>query len=249
MRIRILSDLHVDSGNVVIPLVKADVTVLAGDIRPGKSALAWIRDNFPEQPVVCVLGNHEFYGRSIPKLIRDFRRICAGTNIHILENDCLYIDGIRFLGCTLWTDFLLFGDPAMAGRNAARIMNDYRRIRVSPEFRRLKGMDTARFHARSLRWLRNQFDSTASPPTIIVTHHAPSSRSLDPAEAGDLISAAYASNLDEIVAATRARFWIHGHIHRPRNYWIGETQIISNPRGYAFKAPDPLFDPALVVEL
>lgn len=62
MRIRILSDLHVDSAPVVLPPVKADVIVLAGDIRPGKGALAWIKANFPEQPVVYVLGNHEFYG-------------------------------------------------------------------------------------------------------------------------------------------------------------------------------------------
>jgi len=71
---------------------------------------------------------------------------------------------------------------------------------------------------------------------------------LDPAEAEDLISAAYASNLDELVAATRDRFWIHGHIHRSKNYWIGETQTISNPCGYAFKVPDPMFDPDRVVE-
>jgi predicted phosphodiesterase len=249
MRIRIVSDLHVDFGTVILPRVGADITVLAGDIRPGKSALAWIRGNFPEQPIVYVLGNHEFYGEAVPKLIDDFRRMSAGTNIHILENDCLNIGGVRFLGCTLWTDFSLFGDPAVAGREAAKVMNDYRRIRVSPEFRLLTGRDTARFHARSLRWLRNQFDSTAQPPTIIVTHHAPSSKSLDLVEAEELISAAYASNLDNLVAASRARLWIHGHLHRPTDYWIGETRIISNPRGYPDEVIDPNFDPALVVEL
>ncbi len=51
MRIRVLSDLHVDFGTVMLPPVEADVTVLAGDIRPGKSALKWIRNNFPEQPL------------------------------------------------------------------------------------------------------------------------------------------------------------------------------------------------------
>lgn len=249
MRIRILSDLHVDLGTVVLPRVEADITVLAGDVRPGKSALAWVLGNFPEKPVVYVLGNHEFYGRAVPKLIDDFRRMSAGTKIHVLENDCLYIDGFRILGCTLWTDFSLFGDPGIAGRVAASVMNDYRRIRVSPEFRRLKGRDTAIFHARSLRWLQNQLDSTAEHPTIIVTHHAPSSRSLDPEEAQEPISAAYASNLDELVAASRARLWIHGHIHRPTNYRIGETRVISNPRGYPFGAIAHSFDPGLVVEL
>ncbi len=249
MRIRVLSDLHVDLGTVVLPHVEADVTVLAGDIRPGKSALAWIRETFPEQLIVYVLGNHEFYGRAIPKLIDDFRRLSAGSNIHVLENDCLNVDGVRFLGCTLWTDFCLFGDPALAGREAARVMNDYRRIRVSPEFRRLTGRHTARSHARSVRWLRDQLDSTESYPTVIVTHHAPSLRSLDPAEVKELISSAYASNLDDFIASSRARLWIHGHTHRSASYRIGETRVVSNARGYPDGPIDPGFDPALVVEV
>jgi len=249
MRIRILSDLHVDFAPVVLPHVNADVIVLAGDIRPGKGALAWIKANFPEQPVVYVLGNHEFYGRAIPKLTNDFRHISEGTNIHVLENDCLSFNGFRFLGCTLWTDFSLFGDPASAGRNAANVMNDYRRIRVSPQFRRLRGHDTAGFHAHSIRWLQSQLSLNPAYPTVIVTHHAPSPRSLDQAEAQDLISSAYASNLEVMVAASRARLWIHGHIHRPANYWIGETHVLSNPQGYPDRAADPAFDPALVLEL
>jgi predicted phosphodiesterase len=250
MRIRILSDLHVDFGTVVLPRVDADVTILAGDIRPGKSALEWIRRSFPaEQPIIYVLGNHEFYGSAVPKLIDDFRRMSADSNIHVLENDCLNIGDVRFLGCTLWTDFSLFGDPAIAGREAAKAMNDYRRIRVSPEFRRLTGMDTARIHARSVRWLREQLDINAASPTIIVTHHAPSSRSLDPVDAEELISAAYASNLDGLVAASHARLWVHGHPHRPADYWIGDTRIISNPRGYPDEVKDKSFNPALVIDL
>ncbi len=249
MRIWILSDLHVDAGSVDLPQVEADVAILAGDLRRGKPALTWIRENFPDRPVVYVLGNHEFYGGAVPKLIEDFRRLCAGTNIHILENDTLIFDGVRFLGCTLWTDFRLFGDPALAEREAATVMNDYRFIRVSPAFRRLTGKDTAGLHWRSRRWLTEQIDSAAALPTVIVTHHAPSARSLHPGDAGKLIGAAYASNLDELVAASRARLWIHGHIHRRNDYCIGATRVISNPRGYSELGERDGFDPALVVHL
>ena len=249
MRIRVLSDLHVDFETVTLPYVEADVTVLAGDIRPGKSALKWIRSNFHDQPIVYVLGNHEFYGCAIPKLIDDFRRLCAGSNIHILENDRLTIDGVWFLGCTLWTDFCLFVDPAAAGREAAKLMNDYRRLRVSPEFRRLTGMDTARFNARSLRWLREQLDSPAALPTVIVTHHAPSPRSFDLLETEELIGAAYASDLEDLVEASRAKLWIYGHTHRSTRYWIGQTQVISNSRGYPDGPIDPSFNPGLVIEV
>jgi hypothetical protein len=66
---------------------------------------------------------------------------------------------------------------------------------------------------------------------------------------GELLSAAYASNLDELVAASRAKLWIHGHTHRPTNYWIGDTRVISNPRGYPVRAIAPGFDPGFVLEL
>jgi Icc-related predicted phosphoesterase len=173
----------------------------------------------------------------------------VGTNVHIMENDCLTVDGVRFLGCTLWTDFRLFGNPEVAGHEAALVMNDYRRIRVSPEYRRLTGKDTARFHARSVRWLRDQFDATTSSPTVVVTHHAPSSKSLDPQQSQELIRAAYASHLDELVARSGARFWIHGHLHRAKDYLIGNTHIVSNPRGYPNEPLAPGFDPGLVIEL
>jgi len=249
MRIHILSDLHVDFGTIELPEVKADVTVIAGDLRPGKAALKWIRENIPQRPVIYILGNHEFYRNATPKLIYDFRRLSKGTNVHVLENECLSMNGIYFLGCSLWTDFCLFGDSTVAGREAAAIMNDYRRIRVSPRYRRLKGHDTALFHSRSIRWLGEQFTQNVSKPTVIITHHAPSIRSLKPARAKKLISAAYASNLDDLVAASHAKLWIHGHIHRPVDYYIDETRVVSNPRGYA-NEPTPVgFSPGLVVEV
>jgi hypothetical protein len=72
---------------------------------------------------------------------------------------------------------------------------------------------------------------------------------LNPSEAGEIIRAAYASNLDDLVASSRARFWIHSHLHRPTNYWIGETRVISNPRGYPDEPIDLGFNPELVIEL
>jgi Icc-related predicted phosphoesterase len=72
---------------------------------------------------------------------------------------------------------------------------------------------------------------------------------MDPAESEELISAAYASNLDKLVDASQAKLWIHGHIHRPISYQIGETRVVSNPRGYPDGPIDPDFDPALVIEV
>lgn len=142
MKLHILSDLHVEFEMFNPPQTGSDIVILAGDIHVGKKGIDWAKVNFPDKPVIYVLGNHEYYGRTFPKHIDDLKQLAEGTNIHILENDRLVVDGFTFLGCTLWTDFKLFGEPKIAGYQATQIMTDYRRIRVSPQYRKLRSLDT-----------------------------------------------------------------------------------------------------------
>ncbi len=246
IRLRILSDLHLEFAPFEPPKAEADVVVLAGDIHPGVRSVRWIQEKFPDLPVVLVLGNHEFYGHALPKLNDDLKARCAGSNVHLLDNSGAVIDGVRFLGATLWTDFNLFGSPSHAGRAAAERMTDYKRIRVSPQFSKLKGRDTATLHARSRKWLEVQCQEPFDGPTVVVTHHAPSARSLQPAFQSDLLSAAYASHLDEFVTTCGAALWVHGHTHWSVDYRIGNTRVLANQRGYPDAAPNG-FDPALIV--
>jgi predicted phosphohydrolase len=248
MRLHVLSDVHLDFGPFTPPPTDADVVVLAGDVEMGSRGLPWIRAHFARRPVIYVLGNHEFYREATPALIDAMRAECRGANVHLLENEAVQIRGVTFLGCTLWTDFRLFGDPAIAGAFAAAAMNDYRLIRVSPHHRRLKGRDTARFHALSRRWLAEQLARLDPARTVLVTHHAPSPRSLDPMFSDDPLNAAYASNLETMIRASRVPLWIHGHIHRAADYIVGQTRVLANPRGYAGEE-SPGFQPGLVVEV
>ena len=125
------------------PVVDADVVILAGDIYVRNKGIAWARGKFEHIPVIYVLGNHEFYGEALPKHIDKLKEQTQGTNIHILENESLHIQGIQFLGCTLWTNFNLFGNPGIARHTAALEMTDYKKIRLSPSFRKLRPADTA----------------------------------------------------------------------------------------------------------
>jgi hypothetical protein len=125
-------------------------------------------------------------------------------------------------------------------------MNDYRRIRVSPQYRRLRPADTAIFHHRSLLWLR-QFIGQCTTPTVVLTHHAPSARSLATRDAEDPVSAADASHLDDVVIALGATLWVHGHTHHNVDYTIGRTRVVSNPRGYPHQKIG--FIPDLVVDV
>jgi Icc-related predicted phosphoesterase len=96
--------------------------------------------------------------------------------------------------------------------------------------------------------LKSQLDKNARETTVIVTHHAPSSRSIPSQHAGDIISAAFASDLEPLVRASRVPLWIHGHTHHNVDYKIGATRIYSNQRGY----PDERlarFEPEKIIEI
>ncbi len=249
MRLRILSDLHLEFDDWVPPAADADVVIIAGDLHKQSRGIPWLIRHFGGTPVIYVAGNHEFYGAKLPDEL-DKLKTATGSQpgLHFLENESIRIGDVTFLGCTLWTDFNLHGDPAVAGRTAAAGMNDYRQIRVTPGYRRLRGHDTARYHALSRQWLEQEFARLTGSQFVVISHHAPSARSLDPGFAEDTLSAAYASRLDDFVAASGAAMWIHGHTHRSVEYQLGGTRVLANQKGY----PDQLgtgFEPTLVATL
>ncbi len=248
MKIQIYSDLHIEFAPFQPPETDAEVIVLAGDIHIGQKGLEWAKQAFPDKTVIYVLGNHEYYGKAIPKLTDELREAAVGSQVHILENEGFEIKGVEFLGCTLWTDFKLFNNAPIAGYSAQEMISDYRKIRVSPEFRKLRAVDTANFHAESVIWLQNQLNAPGHQKRVVVTHHAPSLLSVSTHLRSNLLGATYASALDDLVIHSGANLWIHGHNHQHFDYKLGKTRVICNPRGY----PDEKelnFNPGLVITL
>jgi hypothetical protein len=176
------------------------------------------------------------------------KELAQNTNVHLLENDCVEIGSLVFLGATLWTDFRLIGDPVTSGAAAQIGMNDFRRIRLIPTYRRFMPKDARAFHAQSLEWLAQQIEDARGKKIVVVTHHAPSPQSIPPRFQDDPLNAAFASNLDQFIADCGAALWIHGHVHYHSDYVIGGTRVIANPRGYPTE-PDTGFDPSLVIEV
>ncbi len=248
MRLHILSDLHLEFERFTPLEVDADVVILAGDIHTGRNGLKWALKNFHDQPVIYVLGNHEFYGQKLQKLIHELHEMANGTNIHLLENESFCLDEVVFLGATLWTDFALNGDPVAAEIIAQTGMNDYRRIRTLPNYSRLRPSDTRRLHFESRRWLEDQVHHFEGRKLVIVTHHAPTPQSISPALQADPFNPAFASDLSRFIVESEARLWIHGHIHRRCDYIVGNTRVLANPRGYPTEPRDG-FDPGLVVDV
>jgi len=248
MRLHVMSDLHLEFAPFDPPQTDADVIVLAGDIHVGTEGVRWARKHFKKTPVIYVLGNHEYYGQAFPGHAAKLKLLTMGTNIRILEKDEVEIDGVTFLGCTLWTDFRLKGNMKVAGAKAEERMNDYRKIRVSPGHRKLKFTDCAKLHQTSVDWIRERIEGHHDRKTVVVTHHAPSPKSIPERHAGSSIGAAYASDLEPIIEENSATMWIHGHIHDQQDYVVGDTRIIANPRGYPAE-PNNDFAENFIVEI
>jgi hypothetical protein len=223
---------------------------LSGDIDLGTKGIAWAKQTWPDRPVLYVAGNHEYYRRILPVLNRHLQEEAEGSNVHVLENTEWVYQGVRFLGCVLWTDFDLFGptNRPQAMDAARNVMADYRVIQAEREGRRLQPEDTRQLHLASRQFLEEALARPFAGPTVIITHHAPSQRSSADWHRTDLTNAAFTSNLDDLITQSGAVIWIHGHTHYCVDYRLGNTRVLSNQRGYPNEEVGK-FDAGLVVEV
>jgi predicted phosphodiesterase len=253
LKLQILSDLHLSQAGFQPPATAADLIVLAGDIARPREAIAWA--GTLGKPVLYVPGNHEFYGASIPGTRRLLRELCAGTSVHLLDDGELCVDGVRFLGSTLWTDFLLFGEGPQRDTGveaASRFMRDFQRIRMTDDSDALLTPDlSATLFRRHAQWLQERLAQAHDGPTVVITHHAPSPRSIHPRFADSPVNLCFVSDAEHLLGAQRVQLWVHGHTHDSFDYQVAGTRVVCNPRGYSRDGRDEnaRFDPALVLEV
>jgi predicted phosphodiesterase len=253
LKLNIVSDLHLSLGGLPIPDNDADVVVLAGDLARPREALAWA--SRLGKPALYVPGNHEFYGGSLDGTVEELRQACDGTNVRLLDNEAVVMDGVRFLGSTLWTDFLLYGADGKrdaAVRECLGFNRDYTRIRIAHDAGDLFSPDaSAALFERNAAWLAARLAEPFDGPTVVITHHAPSPRSIHPRFAGSLVNACFVSDAERLIDGARVRLWIHGHTHDSFDYEVNGTRVVCNPRGYSRDGvnENPAFDPDFVVEV
>jgi predicted phosphodiesterase len=250
VRLHVLSDLHLERSPFSPPVLDADVVILAGDIARGTGGVEWARAWERERPVLYVAGNHEFYGHSMPALIDQMRTAAEGSSVRVLENDAVVIDGVRFLGCTLWSDFEFDGPGHREAsmKLCERVVNDYEHIAFGSTQRLLRPRDTRLIHLASRRWLSARLAEPHDGPTVVLTHHAPLIRMRPPLPLQRALAGAFASDVTELMGAKRTGLWIYGHTHRVADLELRGTHVVSNPRGYPHQPADG-FDPACVVEV
>lgn len=231
MRIGMYSDLHLEFEGFEPPELDVDVLVLAGDIAPKLRGLRWAEALPGDFPIVYVAGNHEFYGTNTH--LPDKLRRLASERVHVLSDRAVTLGGVRFLGATLWTDLALNGDPEAAFDVGFMLVNDFRKIRNADlGYRRFRPSHALASHRASRKWLAASLGEPHSGPTVVVTHHPPSPKSMKTKHVGKSWAPYDASAMDDFVADSGAALWIHGHTHHVVDYTLGATRVVGNMRGY-----------------
>lgn len=88
-------------------------------------------------------------------------------------------------------------------------------------------------HKKSINFIEKTCQKYKDKKIVIVTHHAPSLKSISEEYKNDLLSAAFASNLEYLFERyPNIKLWCHGHVHNSVDYKLGNARVIANPLGY-----------------
>lgn len=252
MKIAIGSDIHLEFGMSadervrVLENVEADVLLLAGDIDIGRhfkrreeSTISFFEQclsNFAH--VIYVMGNHEHYHHTFNETESVIREALP-EGVKFLQNQKVEIDGISFLGTSLWTDCNK-GDYFCTSK-LQQAMSDYKVIKYKDadgNYRKLRPSDTILEHRLALRFLKENITEGC----VVVTHHLPTFKSVNPIYANQTaMNGGYASDLSEMMLALKPKIWVHGHTHDECEYIVGDTTVHCNPRGYFGEQPTSEF--------
>ena len=258
MKLAICSDLHLEFGDITLKNEGADVLILGGDIMTAQELhdfksddtkfadeltrrataeryrefLARCSAEFPH--VIYIAGNHEFYHGKYPDAYNYLEAECqAFNNVYFLEQGKKEIADVTFIGATLWTD-MNNGDRTTL-LIVQEMMNDYRIVRNSNRnYARLTPSDTVVRHKNTLEYIKSTIKSDPNKKYVVVGHHAPHKLSVKPRYAEDIeMNGAYSSDLGYFIANhPQIVLWTHGHTHDQFDYYVGDTRIVCNPRGY-----------------
>lgn len=249
-KIQIMSDLHNDFGLKPIIRTDADIIVLAGDVDTIASAVPWILDVYKDTPVVYIAGNHEYYHSDILEIDDHLEKSCNQANIYFLQNKMRVIDGIRFLGTTLWTDFHYNGhelrDYYM--KYAKRNMTDFMIIKY--DNKRFTPEKSFELHVDARNFLREHLAKMFDGRTVVVTHHGPFPGAISKNFLHSALNPAFVVDMSDLMLEYEPDLWIYGHTHGQfMDTYVGKTRVVSNPRGYPHESDNSPFIPDFTVNL
>lgn len=240
MKIHFVSDIHLEFGNFKARDLGQDLTILAGDIGEGQRARNLVDEYKKISPVVYVMGNHEYYHQYMPDVESYWEEQEVLGQLTLKEQG-----GLTFACGTMWSDFNRKDPIAIEAARCA--MNDFRLI-TNPEKVKFTPEHAIREFDTFVKWLK--WAASKSTIDVVVTHHAPSLKSIHLDRYGNSpLNYAYASDLEDLIQEINPKIWIHGHTHASEDYMVGNTRILSNARGYVGYEANPHFNPNMIVEV
>lgn len=228
-----ISDIHLECSNIdQINVEDADFLIIAGDL----SAEYQLIDMFfqrkinKEIPIIYVLGNHEYEGKVIQKANQKIKEITKEyKNVHVLNNESVIINGVKFIGSTLWTKYETAKNPKEYEKWLIHNVCDFNSIYYTKtdKTNKLTPQYMKEMYANSLNYIKQELEKPFDGKKIVVTHFPPYEY---PVENKNETSAYWENKISEDVIC-KADYWIHGHWHVSYEKNIGETKLLCNPRG------------------
>jgi len=265
MRIWFMSDIHPNPEwpfELPEQAPAAEVIVLAGDCgeEMSRRAIPWVAENFKIYglPIIYVPGNHDFYRAHLSHEVTKARLVADHHGVTLLaQGESVVIDGVRFVGATMWTDYALGDYGHIAELEALKSMNDFRYIRHGSSYSKARPKEIIDIHYEQRFRIEKVLATPFDGPTVVITHHAPLEASLQHGKREHPLDPAYASDLSGLIEKYAPELWIHGHIHVNRDYVHDRTRVACNPRGYLLGntmrgrgrtyPENEAFDPELVI--
>ena len=252
-----MSDLHLDFKKMDLeatPFDRDSVLILAGDLGEQSTGISFVKYASKRvRHVIWLMGNHEYYAGDINKTVYKLKEhFLLDSNVSVVEKETIEIDDTTFICATMWTDYA-GANPNYMNR-AVNVMADYMWItedgsRITPDTILAKYNDHAGYIENELRAVN------PAGSTVVVTHHAPSSASINEKFMGADFNELYHASLEDLMfdEDNCPDVWIHGHMHDTVDYTMGGTRVIANPRGYcrnyADEPENPVFDPNFIIEV
>lgn len=253
MKIRLLSDLHTEGWAFKYNRLNEDVLVLAGDIGVGPRVVDFIKSTFPaDLPIVFVAGNHEYYKQNFEDTKRLFTESFEGTNVKFLNNDSRIINGVRFLGGTMFSDFGLYGEVYRyaAESDSERSIMDFHIVYTKEDNAFWSIKDHKAEFAKFDKYMKFMLKEPFEGKTVVVSHFLPSINSISDRFKGSNLNPYFASNCEHLMGFSD--LWLHGHTHDSFDYEIAGTRVVCNPKGYGAENSQwakLYFNPNLIIEI
>ena len=252
MKINYASDLHLeyfsdgkDACHYLGLPRHGDVLVLAGDI----CAIRDIKNfrYFFEQVsskfghVVYVPGNHEYWNSGYESIDdADYAMMAyfadEFSNIHYLSDEVVNINGVDFVGSTLWPKTTSIRADKLTGLH---LFPDLRMVEARPG--KLQSPETLNWlHERSVKFLKNECDDAVlnGNRKFFVTHFAPTWNHTDTKFAKSPYNHFFYNSLDDWFVKfgtadhENIKAWVWGHMHKTVEASMAKAKVGCNPRGY-----------------